>query len=164
MIDHKDIDSIAYYCKSLQETSNGLNNQQIMRLKYLMDCKRLQYFHQCISSIFIIIIHFRVFVHSSPLHRSCKEVVHERTIVVWCYEQKAIDLFWIRCMLWILMIKLNIHNTDAKCRKTKKYHICVALHFSHIGETSMENFHSDEFWSHLIENHLTLANFVQLVK
>ena len=62
------------------------------------------------------------------------------------------------------MIELNIYNTDAKCRKTKRTpHMCGTA-FSHIEETRMEKFHSDGFWSHMIVNYLTLATFVQIVK
>ena len=43
------------------------------------------------------------------------------------------------CMLWILMEIWYIHNTDAKCRKTKRIpHVCGNA-FGHIGETRMEN-------------------------
>ena len=62
------------------------------------------------------------------------------------------------------MIELNIHNTDAKYLKIKRIpHMCGTA-FSHIGETRMEKFHSDGFWSHMIANHLTLATLVQIVK
>ena len=65
------------------------------------------------------------------------------------------------CMLWILMVIWYIHNTDAKCRKTKGIpHMCGTA-FGHIGETRMEKFHYDGFWSHLIKNHLTLATFLR---
>ena len=57
--------------------------------------------------------------------------------------------------------RLNTYNTDAECGKTKGIpHVCVTA-FSHIGETRMEKFHSDGFWSHMITNHLTLATFAQ---
>ena len=62
------------------------------------------------------------------------------------------------------MIELNIHNTDAKCRLTKGIpHMCGTT-FSHIGETRMQKFYSDGFWSHMITDHLTLAATVQIVK
>ena len=68
------------------------------------------------------------------------------------------------CMLWILMVIWYIHNNDAKCRKTKRIpHMCGTA-FGHIGEIRMEKFHNDEFWSHLIMNHLTLATFIRKVK
>ena len=68
------------------------------------------------------------------------------------------------CMLWILMVKWYIHNTDAKCRKTMRIpHICGTT-FGHIGETCTEKFHYDGFWCRLIFNHLTLATFLRKVK
>ena len=62
------------------------------------------------------------------------------------------------------MIGLNIHNTDAKCQKTKNFTYVCGNAFSHIGETHMGKLHSDGFQSHMIMNHLTLATFIQIVK
>ena len=77
---------------------------------------------------------------------------------------RAIFSLWMRCMLWILIVIWYIHNTDAKCRKTKRIpHMCGTA-FGHIGETRMEKFHNDGFWSRLIMNHLTLATFLRKVK
>ena len=57
------------------------------------------------------------------------------------------------------MIKLNIHHTDAKYRKTKIIpHMCGTA-FSHIGETSMDKFHSDGFRSHMIIKSFDTCNF-----
>ena len=67
------------------------------------------------------------------------------------------------CMLWILMVIWYIRNTDTKCRKTKRIpHMCCTA-FDHIGETRMEKFHNDGFWSCLIMNHLTLATLLRKV-
>ena len=67
-------------------------------------------------------------------------------------------------MLWILIVIWYIHNTEAKCRKTKGIpHMCGTV-FGHIGETRMEKFHNDGFWGCLIMNHLTFATFLRKVK
>ena len=38
-------------------------------------------------------------------------------------------------------------------------HMCGTA-FSNIGETVIEKFHNDGFWSHMIMNHQTLATFI----
>ena len=67
-------------------------------------------------------------------------------------------------MLWILMVIWYIHNTNTKCRKTKRIpHMC-GTGFGHIGETRMENSIMMDFEVILILNHLTLATFLRKVK
>ena len=68
------------------------------------------------------------------------------------------------CMLWILMVIWYIHNTDAKCRKTKRIPHKCGTTFGHIGETRMENSIMMDFEVFLILNHLTLATFLRKVK
>ena len=68
------------------------------------------------------------------------------------------------CMLLILMLISDIHNTDAKCRKTKRIPHKCGTTFGHIGETHMENSIMMDFEVFFILNHLTPATFLRKVK
>ena len=117
-VDRRDTRSIALCCDSMQELLWPERLSQEWGLNTYWELSKSYYtFHQCITYVFIFIIHHRVLYTLAHCIRYLARRLFIRELLMFDVMNniRAILSLWMRCMLWILIIILYLciyfHNS-----------------------------------------------------